>query len=255
MRNLIIAFSAISVVILFFITYPFLALIYTVNPKLLAQTLWIPEAINALILALKAATLSTIILILLGVPLAYILVHTSFPGKGLIEAIIDLPLIIPHAVVGILLLISFGPKTPIGYILSHIGIILEDSFWAIVAVFMFVSAPLLVDCAKDGFASIDPALEGVARSLGAGPFYTFFRISLPLAVRSILTGALLAWARAMSEVGALLIIAYWPKTINILVIEWFNQYGLGYAVALTAILLPISVTVFAILRTILRWKG
>ena len=254
MSKLITAFGVVSLIILFFIVYPLLALTISVDMEVLKETIACKEAIRALITSLEAATTSTLILLLTGVPLAYVLARAEFRGKKLAESIVDLPLVIPHAVVGIMLLVAFGPRTSIGELLGNLGVILENSFWAIVAVFAFVGAPLLVDTAKDGFASIDPYLEGVARCMGAGPARVFLRVSLPLAARSILTGALLSWARAMSEVGALLIIAYYPKTINVLVVEWFTTYGLKHAVALTALLLPISIIVFVLLRALLGWK-
>ncbi len=254
MRRLVLIFGFFSVILLFFLVYPFLSLAFSADAEALGFALSSKTAMKSLVLALEAATISTLILLVLGVPLAYILARFEFKGKKFVEAVIDLPLVVPHAVVGIMILIAFGPRTSLGSILDALGIVMENSFWAIVAVFCFVGAPLLVDCAKDGFASIDPYVEGVARCMGAGPGKTFLTISLPLALRSILTGALLAWARAMSEVGALLIIAYYPKTINVLVIEWFNTYGLRYSVALTLILLPISIAVFVILRWLLGWK-
>jgi len=254
LNKLAVVFGVPSIIILFFLAYPLLALALSVDPNLLGYAVKSTVAVKALMLTLEAATLSTVLLLVLGVPLAYVLARYSFRGKRFVEALVDLPLVIPHAVVGIMLLIAFGPRTSLGGLLESLGLVLESSFWAIVAVFTFVGAPLLVDSAKDGFASVDPSLEGVARSMGAGPARVFLTISLPLAARSVLTGALLAWARAMSEVGALLIIAYYPKTINVLVIEWFNTYGLGYAVALTAILLLISIAVFVILRMLLGWK-
>ena len=247
------AFAIASVTILFFIAYPLLALTLSANPHVFKDTLESREALDALALTVEAATTSTVILLALGVPLAYLLSRFDFRGKNFVEALIDLPLVIPHAVVGIMILVAFGPRTGIGEALRNIGVVLENSYWAIVAAFAFVSAPLLIDSAKDGFASIDPYLEGVARCMGAGASRVFMRISLPLASRSILTGALLAWARAMSEVGALLIIAYYPKTINVLIIEWFNTYGLKYAISLTLLLLPVSIAVFVVLRAMLGW--
>jgi len=252
--KLILCFGAVSLIILFFLTYPFIALTLSADLGLIHRVWEEKVVIKALSLTLIAATLSTAILTFFGVPLAYLLARYEFKGKKLVEAIIDLPLVVPHAVVGIMLLVAFGPRTSFGAMLRSIGVVIEDSFWAIVAVFTFMSAPLLIDTVKDGFASISPSLEGVARSMGASPLYTFFTISLPLTIRSICTGALLAWARAISEVGALLIIAYYPKTINVLIIEWFNTYGLAYAIALTLIMLVISVLVFLVLRIILRWR-
>ncbi len=255
MRKVIAVFGLVSAIILIYLTYPFIALLLAANPNIIKEVMGIREALNALVLSLAAATTSTLILLSFGTPLAYLLARHEFRGKGLIESIIDLPLVVPHAVVGIMLLSAFGPRTTLGGLLKSLGLVIADSYWGIVAAFIFVSAPLLIDTVREGFASINIYLEGVARTLGAGPGKTFLTISLPLAARSVFTGSLLAWARAMSEVGALLIIAYYPKTINVLIVEWFNTYGLGYAIALTLVLLSISITTFVILRTVLRWRG
>ena len=254
MKRLVVLFGAVSLAILAFLAYPFFSLLLSIKPGPLGFALTSKGAREALSLTLVTATLATLILLAFGVPLAYLLARFEFKGRGLVEALIDLPFVIPHAVVGVMLLVAYGPRTSIGGLFKSLGLVMESSPWAIVAVFVFVGAPLLVDSAKDGFASIDPYLEGVARCMGASPFKTFFTVSLPLAAKSIVTGAILAWARAMSEVGALLIIAYYPKTINVLIVEWFNTYGLPYAVALTAILLPVSVAVFLVLRGMLRWR-
>ena len=255
MRKVVTIFGVASAIILTYLTYPFIALVLATNPNIVREVMGVEESFTALALSIEAATASTLILLTLGIPLAYLLARYEFKGKGLIESIIDLPLVVPHAVVGIMLLTAFGPRTTLGEAIKSLGVVMADSFWGIVAAFAFVSAPLLIDTVREGFASINTYLEGVARTLGAGPGRTFLTISLPLAARSVFTGSLLAWARAMSEVGALLIIAYYPKTINVLIVEWFNIYGLGYAIALTVILLSISITTFVILRAVLRWRS
>jgi len=237
-----------------FLAYPFLSLPLSTNVEALRSTIMSSEAREALVLTLALATLATLVLIVIGVPLAYLLARFEFKGKGLVESLVDLPFVIPHAVVGVMLLVAYGPRTSIGEALRSLGVVIEDSPWAVVAVFVFVGAPLLIDAAKDGFSAVDPYLEGVARCMGAGPLKTFFTVSLPLASRSLATGAILAWARGVSEVGALLIIAYYPKTINVLIVEWFNTYGLPYAVSLAMTLLPISVSLFLLLRWALRWR-
>jgi molybdate/tungstate transport system permease protein len=255
MRRLTLLFGAASLAILAFMAIPFASLALSVKPGPLSFALASREALEALALTLTAATLATLILLILGVPLAYLLARFKFRGKEVVEAIVDLPLIIPHAVVGVVLLAAYGPKAPLGELLKSLGVVVESSTLAVVAVFVFIGAPLLIDAARDGFVSIDPYLEGVARSMGAGPLRTFISVSLPLAARSIATGATLAWARAVSEVGALLIIAYYPKTIGVLVVEWFSTYGLPYAAALTVILLSLSAAVMLVLKRALRWRG
>ncbi len=197
---------------------------------------------------LVAASLSTLLLVAVGVPLAYLLARCQFKGRQLVEAIVDLPLALPHAVAGVLVIVAYGSRAPIGSLLAQAGLAIEDRLAGVVLAMAYVSAPFLIDSAKDGFKSIDPMLEHVARTLGATPLKVFAYISLPLAWRGIATGALLSWARAISEVGALLIVAYYPKTVNILVIEWFNTYGLAYAKALTIPLLALCILVFTLIR-------
>jgi len=235
-----------------FILIPLIVLHIATNYFLTYKLVQAEIVLRAFITTFTAASASTIILAILGIPLSYILARREFRGKSIVESIIDIPLVIPHAVVGILILVAYSSRTSIGNILSNLGLIVEDNFWGIVFVMVYVSAPLLVDSVKDGFKSVDPMLEYVARTLGAGPYRTFFTISLPMAWRSVVTGIILSWARAVSEVGALLIVAYYPKTINILIIEWFNTFGLEYAKSLTVPLLVICIVLFACIRYLSR---
>ena len=159
---------------------------------------------------------------------------------------------IPHAVAGIMIILAYSRRGLLGPILSLTGIRIEDSFWGIVATMMFVSFPIMIDTLKLGYLSIDESIELVARSMGASRLNTFVKITLPLLVPSIAAGFLLSWARAVSEVGAILIVAYYPKSINILVFEWFNTYGLKYAVSLSFVLVLFSFIVFILLKTVVR---
>ena len=248
-RHFFLTFIIVSAFILFFIIAPIVLLYLTTNYRLVKYCLMLKEVRDALMVTFTAASVATLLLLLWGVPLAYTLARRDFKGKELVEAIIDLPLAIPHVIVGILILITFSSEhSPIGAMLRGLGITIEDSFWGIVLAMMYVSAPLLVDTVKEGIKSIDPMLESISRSLGADIKTTFLRVTLPLSARYIISGALLAWARAVSEVGALLIIAYYPKTINILIIEWFHAYGVEYTKALTLILLSACLAAFVLVR-------
>jgi len=245
----------ISSIIIFFLLSPLILIFLLVDYNLISTSILgvgrlADEARRAFILTFETASLSTLILLFTGIPLAYILAKFNFKGKTVLESIIDMPFLLPHTVAGIFVLVTYGSRGPIGSILSNIGLIIEDTFWGIVFAMAFVSAPILINSIRDGFKSIDPTLEYVARSLGASHARVFITISLPLAWRNIITGALLSWARAISEVGAILIVAYYPKTINVLVIEWFNTYGLAYALALTVPLLFVSIGLFILIRIV-----
>ncbi len=206
------------------------------------------EVRDALITTLEASLISTLILTVLGIPSAYYLARKEFRGKSAIEGFLDVPLAVPHTVAGIMVLTGFGRRGLLGPLTATIGLRICDSFWGIVAAMLFVSSPLMIDTVKAGFYSINPMLEAVSRSLGASAMDTFFKITLPLAWKSIVAGVILSWARALSEVGSILVVAYFPKTINILILEFLNEFGLPYAVALAVPYLLLTLALFIVLR-------
>lgn len=247
-RSLILFYGVSSFVILF-ILVPIISLFlffnYNVLIKIFHTPILISELKSAFITTFEAAVLSTCILVVIGVPVAYVLARREFKAKPIIEAIIDMPFVVPHPVAGIMLLTAFGSRG-----LIPVGI--EDTFWGVVSVMLFVSAPLFIDTVKLGFMSIDVSIEHVARSLGASFYRTFFTILLPLCSRSIVAGIILALARSLSEVGALLVLAYFPKTVNILILEWLDTLGLPYAIAVSCLYLIIIFIMFIALRVITR---
>ncbi len=245
-------FAALAILLILFILIPLMSLLVGTSPQEVAAYGFDEEALHALYIGISASVIATVILIVLGVPLAYLLARRKFKGSDLVKALVDLPFVIPHGVAGISLLVAFNPRTAIGSLLSNLGIKLEDSFWGVVAAMAFVSVPLMIDALVDGFSGIDVNLEYVARSLGASESSTFWEVTLPLASRSLVTGSLLSWARGMSEVGALLIVAYYPKSINVLIMERFWTYGLQVAKATAIPLLAISLTTFVFIR---RFSG
>ena len=190
--------------------------------------------------SLKGATLSTVAGVVLGVPVAYWLAHSEFRGRSLVESLINLPVVIPHIAAGIILLKFF--------LLIKISIV--DTIRAVTWAMFFVSVSYTVNAAVSGFRSVNPGLIWTARSLGAHPFQTFRLVSLPLALPHIIRGALLSFARAMSEVGALLIVAYYPKTAPILMYERFENYGLSRAVPVAVLMLLVSFILFALVLSI-----
>ena len=203
------------------------------------------EAYDALILTFETSILATTMLLIMSIPIAYLLARIEFKGKEFIEAIIDIPLLTPHVVAGIMLLSAFGRH-------GIIGLGIEDTILGIIFVMMFVSLPIMVDTLKAGFRMIDRNLEYIARSLGASLYRSFKDITIPLSKHTMIAGYILAWARGVSEVGALLIVAYFPKTINILIYEWYSIYGLKYAIALSIVLLTLFLLVFILIRLVTR---
>jgi molybdate/tungstate transport system permease protein len=245
------AFSVLGGLLVFFVILPILNLLFTTDPARIASTARDPTVQAALSITLSAALVATLISILFGVPLGYVLARENFAGKALVEGIIDMPVVIPHTIAGIALLFIFGRGGILGAPLNtHFNVLLSDTYWGIVLAMLFVGLPFIVNHCRDGFLKVDPRIEYVARSLGAGYLQTFFRVTLPLTWRALLSGAIMTWARAISEFGSVAIIAYYPKTINTLLFEWYNFFGYTYTKPLSALLLLIALAIFISLRAV-----
>jgi len=241
-------FVLLGLVIFLFIVVPLGKMILASDPAILLDTFLDSEVMRSIWLTLYAALIATAVGCLLGVPLAYLLARANFPGKGLVEGLIDIPIVVPHTAAGIALLFVFGRNFMVGKAFGAIGIQFVDSMAGIVIAMLFVSIPFLIDSAKEGFKKVDVRLEKVARSLGASPWQAFFKISLPLAWRSIVAGNIMMWARGISEFGAVLILAYHPMIAPVLVYERFETYGLDYARPVAVLLIMVCLIVFISLR-------
>jgi len=166
------------------------------------------EAWVALSLTLKVAGWATAINLVLGVGVGFLMARCRFPGRDLFDAVLTLPMVMPPTVLGYYLLVLIGSQGVIGaWLLQHFGIRLIFTWQAAVIAATIVSFPLVFKAARAAFETVDPQLEDAARTLGSGEWAVFFRVSLPLAWRGILAGLLLAFARALGEFGATLMVA------------------------------------------------
>lgn len=248
-------FGLAGIVTLFFIILPILLLIIGINPDVLFETFKDKQVQSSILLTLYAGILSTLFGLIFGVPLAYLLARFDFRGKAIIESIIDIPIIIPHTAAGIALLTVFGQNFFLGRLASLAGIQFVGTILGIVMAMSFVSIPFLINSAKEGFRGVNPKLEKVARTLGASAWISFYKVSLPLASKSIATGAIMMWARGISEFGAVVIIAYHPMVASILVYERFESYGLDYARPVAVLLILVCLIIFISLRVIIQENG
>jgi len=240
--------AVLGALLVLFIVGPLLRLLLMASPASLGEALRDPEVRTSLGLTFVTATAATLIAALLGLPVAYLLARRRFPGARLLEGIVELPVVIPHPVAGIALLLFLGRRSPVGGVLAGLGLEFVNHIPGIVAGMLFVSAPILVSTAREAFAGVDPRLERVARSLGDTAWRAFRRVTLPIAGRSILAGAILSWARSVSEFGSIVILTYNPKVASILIFDRFTTYGLTAAVAPAVILLLLALGVFALVR-------
>jgi molybdate transport system permease protein len=187
---------------------------------------------RASVVSTASATAATLLIALGGVPLGYLLARLPGRMMATVGFLVQLPLALPPLASGILLLFLVGYSAPIGRLTSGA---LTDSFAGIVVAEVFVAAPFLIIAARSAFAAIDPVLEDVAATLGRGPLYVFFRVSIPIAWPAIVSGLLLAWLRAFGEFGATVMVAYHPYSLPVYTYVAFGSQGLP---AMLPVLLP-----------------
>ncbi len=243
-----------ALILIAFVLIPILRLITLPSFNLLMKAFVDKSAISSIVNSLVYSFVTAVLSLLLGVPLAFLMAKRKF-GKleKFVEAIVDLPLAVPHTVAGIALLFIFGRKGIIGSLFyKGFGFRITGTGIAIIIAMMFVSLPYLVDSSKDGFKSVNYELEKASSVLGASSFYTFLKVYLPLSARSVETGFLLTWARAISEFGAVVILAYYPMTAPVKIYDAFTQYNLAVSTAIAAVLLIICLAIFLLLRTVIN---
>ena len=213
-------------------------------------TLTDSQVMASIRLSLTTASMASLIALVLGTPLAYLLARNDFPGKRVVESLIDLSIMIPHPVVGIALLSLAGRNHWFGEFIQSLGVEIMGTTTGIVSVLVFVGMPFYVNTVKAGFESVPQRLENVSRSLGAGPGETFFRITLPLVWRHMLAGFIMCTARAISEFGAVVIVAYHPMIAPVLMYERFTAYGLSWSQPVAVLLILVSMIFFLVLRIV-----
>jgi molybdate/tungstate transport system permease protein len=240
--------ALLGAILILFIVGPLLRLLLMASPASLGQALADPELRASIALTVGTATAATLIAALLGVPLAYLLARHRFRGRSLVQGLIELPVVIPHPVAGIALLLFLGRRSPVGRALGSIGLEFVSHVPGIVAAMLFVSAPILVSGAREAFRNVDPQLERVARTLGDTGWQAFRRVTLPLAGRGIVAGSILAWARSVSEFGSIVILTYNPKVTSIYIYDRFTAFGLPAAIPAAILLLLVALLVFALVR-------
>ena len=239
---------------LLFLLAPLLGLVASGGAAGVRQLVTDPELRDAIGLTVLTATMATLFAILGGTPVAYLLARRRFAGRAVVTAILDLPLLVPHPVAGIALLLVLGRASPLGSVLLGAGLRLTGSVFGIVCAMLFVAAPLYVGGAREAFIRVDRRYEAVARTLGDDAWRAFRRITLPLSVRGLGAAAIVMWARAVSEFGAIVILTYNPKVVSVLSYDRFTSLGLGAALPVAAVLVLLALLPLAALRA-LRYEA
>ncbi len=240
-------FLLFSSVIVLFLMVPLGKLFVSVGVIRISETIVQAEVYESILLTLRTACYAVLFVAVTGIPLAYLIARYEFWGKSLLESLLDIPVMVPHTAAGIALLVAFNGGY-VGDFLEQVGLGFIDTTTGIMAAMMFLSAPFLINGAKEGFRKVNPKLERVARTLGASQIQTFWSVSLPNARGDIINGALMMWSRALGEFGAVVIIAYHPMVAPVLIYDRFNNYGLSYSAPVAAAMILVSVLLFLVVR-------
>jgi molybdate transport system permease protein len=240
-----------------FLLVPLIALVVRTDWHGLPDRLSSPAVWQALKLSLLCATAATALSLVLGVPLAWLLARVDFPGRGLVRALVTLPLVLPPVVGGVALLMALGRNGVVGrWLDSWFGLTLPFTTAGVVVAETFVAMPFLVISVEGTLRAADPRYEEAATTLGASRFTAFRRVTLPLIAPGVAAGAVLAWARALGEFGATITFAgnFPGRTQTMpLAVYLALQNDPEVAVTLSLVLLAVSVAVLAGLRD--RWMS
>jgi len=292
-----VALAVSILILLLLIVYPIVLLI-TLGSAQLASALSVSSFIDAIEVTVIMSTLSALVAIVMGTPLAYLLARYEFRFKQILDSIIDIPIMVPHIIVGIMIVLAFASRyniifntlnlvahklmlidaalsrygllhallSPVVNALVNLltgitGIRFVNTLWGAVAAVAFLSSTYYIRVVEAAISMVNPEMEIVARTLGASPSRVFISITLPKVWKAMANGALLSWARSVSEAGALFIVAYsiyfngnyiYPASVYIY--ESYVGVGLANAVKYSAALLIIVLIIFVAYRVALGIK-
>lgn len=238
-----------------FLVLPLVGLLVRAPWSDLWPRLTAPGVLTALRLSLQTAALATMVCLLLGVPLAWVLARAPFPGRRVVRALVTVPLVLPPVVGGVALLLVFGRNGLVGgWLDDTFGVTLPFTTAGVVVAEAFVAMPFLVIAVEGALRGADARYEEAAATLGAGRWTTFTHVTLPLVAPGVVAGAVLCWARALGEFGATITFAgNFPGSTQTMPLAVYLalETDLPAAIVLSLILLAVSVAILAALRG--RW--
>ncbi|MCX4472249.1 Molybdenum transport system permease protein ModB [Micromonospora sp. MW-13] len=242
---------------LIFLVLPLAGLLAHTPWATLPQRLAAPGVLTALRLSLLTATVATLVCVVLGVPLAWLLARVEFPGRRLVRALVTVPLVLPPVVGGVALLLVFGRRGLLGgWLDATFGITLPFTTAGVVLAEAFVAMPFLVIAVEGALRGADTRYEEAAATLGAGRWTAFTHVTLPLVAPGVAAGAVLCWARALGEFGATITFAgnFPGRTQTMpLAVYLALETDLEAAIVLSLVLLTVSVAILAGLRD--KWTA
>jgi len=237
-------------VLLCYYLVPLLSLVVSQPPGAVLARLSAPEVVSAARTSLAASLISVTVAAVFGLPLAYWLARIDGRVKTVVTAVVVLPLVLPPVASGMVLLTVVGPDTLAGSVAAANGLPLTGSLAGVVLAQTFVASPFVVVTAKAAFESVDRSLEHASRSLGKTRLTTVRRVTLPLAWPGIVAGVTLAFARAIGEFGATIMLAYYPRTMPVQIWVSFTSLGLESAFPVAVILVGIAIASLIVLNVL-----
>ncbi|MBA2372968.1 MAG: molybdate ABC transporter permease subunit [Chloroflexi bacterium] len=251
------ALVAVAALFALFLGLPVLALVArAILDGSLGVALGSRVVLDALWLSLVTTAVSLVLTVLLGLPLAFVLARRRFRGKGLVEAIVDLPIVLPPSVAGLALLLVFGRRGVLAEPFELLGIAVPFTTVAVVLAQTFVSAPFFIRSARTGIAGVDRDLEDAARVDGASERQVFVAVTVPLAGAALAAGLVMSWARSLGEFGATIMfagnVAGRTQTLPLVVYSEFQGGELDGSIAAAAILVLAALGVLLAVR-VFRW--
>ena len=243
--------AALAIVAVAFFILPLVGLLSRAPWQTALGDLTTPEALTALRLSLVVSLAATAMALVLGVPLAWVYARVPFPGRDVARALTTLPMILPPVVGGVALLFAFGRRGLFGPVLEAIGIRVPFTTFGAILAATFVAMPFLVLTVEAGLRSMDRRYEDAARTLGAGRWLVFRRVTLPLIAPSVFAGAVLSWARALGEFGATITFAgNLPGTTQTLPLAVYIALETRpeVAIMLSLVLLAVALAILVLMR-------
>lgn len=250
-----VAFGLLGGLLLLDLLLPIINLLLHANWPGWISSLMQPAARDAVKVSLIASAIATLLMTLLGVPLAYVLARAHLPFKRLWISLVFLPMVVPDLAGGILLLQLYGPYGSIGQPMSLRNFELTNNIAGIVLSQLFVASPFVIVTALAAFSSVNPKLEMAAATLGDSRWQIFWRVSLPLAWPGIAAGITLAWIRALGEFGTTLVMAYNPHSLPVYMWVKFETDGLQGALPIAMCLVLLAGLVLAVSMFLSRLTG
>jgi molybdate transport system permease protein len=234
-----------------FISLPFISLLLWTISENSWRAMASPVALDALLLSIKTTSISMAIIITVGTPAAYVLARAEFPGKKIVETLVDIPAVLPPSAAGIALLLTFGRFGVVGQYLNVFGVTLSFTTVAVIIAEVFVAGHFYVRQAAVGFAGVRRDVEEAALVDGAGRLSAFAKVTVPLAFPALVAGAMMAWARALGEFGATIVFAGSfrgvTQTVPLAIFAEF-QSNIDAAVALSVMVLGFAFVVILAVR-------